>query len=39
VAATAWGHLLGCPEINDQVPAAVRAFRDAYRGKGPELVP
>jgi len=39
VAATAWGHLLGCPEINDDVPQAVREFRDAYRGKGPEAVP
>ena len=39
VAATAWGHLLGCPRVNDQVPDAVRAFRDAYRGKGPEFVP
>jgi hypothetical protein len=38
-AATAWGHLLGCPTLNDEVPDAVRAFRDAYRGKGPELVP
>ena len=38
-AASAWGHLLGCPEMNPQVPAAVKAFRDAYRGKGPEDVP
>ena len=39
VAATAWTHLLGCPEWNDKVPAAIEAFRDAYRDKGPELVP
>ena len=39
VAATAWGHVLGCRELNPKVPDAVRAFRDAYRGKGPELVP
>ena len=39
VAASAWTHLLGCPEWNDEVPAAVEAFRDAYRDKGPELVP
>ena len=38
-AATAWTHLLGCPEWNDKVPAAIEAFRDAYRDKGPELVP
>ena len=39
VAASAWGHLLGCPELNEEVPDAIRAFRDAYRGKGPEFVP
>jgi hypothetical protein len=39
VAASAWTHLLGCPEMNDQVPAAVRAFRDAWRDKAPEQVP
>jgi hypothetical protein len=38
-AASAWTHVLGCPKMNDKVPAAVRAFRDAYRDKGPELVP
>ena len=38
-AATAWTHLLGCPEWNDKVPAAIEAFRDAYRDKGPERVP
>ena len=38
-AATAWGHLLGCPEMNDRVYDAIRAFRDRYRDKGPEDVP
>ena len=39
VAASAWGHLLGCPELNGNTLDALRAFRDAYRGKGPEFVP
>jgi hypothetical protein len=39
VAATAWTHLLGCPRYNAKVPAALRAFRDAYRGKAPEKIP
>jgi hypothetical protein len=39
VAATAWKHRLGCPAINARVPAALRAFRDAYRDHGPEEVP
>jgi hypothetical protein len=39
VAATAWGHLLGCPEFNDKVFDALRAFRTNYVDKGPELVP
>jgi hypothetical protein len=39
VAATAWGHLLGCPEFNDKVFDALRAFRTDYVDKGPELVP
>ena len=39
VAATAWGHVLGCPRINGSTPAAVRAFRDAYRDKGPTFEP
>jgi hypothetical protein len=36
VAATAWGHLLGCKKINDKVFDAIRAFRDRYRDQGPE---
>ncbi|HEX4719444.1 MAG TPA: DUF3105 domain-containing protein [Thermoleophilaceae bacterium] len=39
VAATSWGKLLGCPRYNDKVPDAFRAFRDAYRLKGPEYFP
>ena len=39
VAATAWTQLLGCPAYNDKVPDAFRAFRDAYRLKGPEYFP
>jgi hypothetical protein len=39
VAATAWTHLLGCRSYNARVPAALRAFRDAYRGKAPEKIP
>jgi hypothetical protein len=39
VAATAWGHLLGCPEPNERMYDALRAFRDRYRDKGPERVP
>lgn len=36
VAAAAWGHYLGCKAYNDEVLDAIRAFRDAYRDKGPE---
>jgi hypothetical protein len=36
VAATAWGHLLGCKKVNDKVFDAIRAFRDRYRDQGPE---
>ena len=39
VAATAWTHLLGCPTYNDRVPDAFRAFRDAYKLRGPEYYP
>jgi hypothetical protein len=38
-AATAWDRLLGCPELNDRVFEAVRAFRDAYIDKAPEVIP
>jgi hypothetical protein len=36
VAATAWRQLLGCPAYNERVLDAIRAFRDTYRGQGPE---
>ncbi len=39
VAATAWGHLLGCPKMNDEVFDALRAFFKDYVDKGPEKVP
>ena len=39
VAATAWEHPLGCPEMNDRVFDAIRAFRDEFRDEGPEFVP
>jgi hypothetical protein len=39
VAATAWGHLLGCPSMNDKVYDALRTFRERYIDKGPEQVP
>jgi Protein of unknown function (DUF3105) len=39
VAATAWGHLLGCPTMNERVFDALRTFRAAYIDKGPEIVP
>jgi hypothetical protein len=38
VAATAWGHLLGCKQVNDKIFDAIRAFRDRYRDQGPEQV-
>jgi hypothetical protein len=39
VAATAWGHSLTCPEMNDKVFDAIRTFRNEYIDKGPENVP
>jgi len=39
VAATAWTHSLTCPEMNDKVFDAIRAFRARYIDKGPEKVP
>lgn len=48
VAASAWtrdptpngtGHLLACPKFEDGVYDALRAFKDEYRGNGPEAVP
>jgi hypothetical protein len=40
VAATAWRHLLACPKFQGAATlAAMRAFRDAYTDKAPELIP
>jgi hypothetical protein len=39
VAATTWTRTLGCPEMNEQVFDAIRAFKDEYRDQGPEFVP
>jgi hypothetical protein len=39
VAASAWTHSLTCPRYNDQVPDAIRAFKGAFRDRGPEFVP
>jgi hypothetical protein len=39
VAATAWGHSLNCPAMNNDVFDAIRTFRTAYIDKGPEAVP
>jgi hypothetical protein len=38
VAATAWGHSLTCPAMNDKVFDAIRTFRAEYIDKGPEKV-
>ena len=48
VAASAWlrdptpngtGRLLGCTKFSDEAMDALQAFRDEYRGNGPEAVP
>ena len=41
VAVTAWTNLMGCNEPSDPeaLAAAVLAFRDQFRGRGPEAVP
>jgi hypothetical protein len=39
VAASAWGHYVGCPQMNNKVFDALRTFHDAYIDKGPEIVP
>jgi hypothetical protein len=39
VAATAWGHSLTCPRMNDQVFDALRTFANEYVDQGPEAVP
>jgi hypothetical protein len=39
VAATAWTHLIGCKTVNANTWDALRAFRDRFTDKGPELIP
>ena len=39
IAATAWDHLLGCPEMNGRVFDAIRAFRNTYIDHAPETIP
>jgi hypothetical protein len=39
VAATAWTELLACPEANDRIFDALRAFKQRNRDRGPEFVP
>jgi uncharacterized protein DUF3105 len=39
VAATAWRNLLGCEEFSDEAIGALVAFRDRFRGRGPERIP
>jgi Protein of unknown function (DUF3105) len=39
VAATAWDNSLTCPQWNDQVFDAIRAFRRDFVDKGPEFLP
>lgn len=39
VAATAWTHLIGCKTVNAKTWDALRAFRDRFLDKGPELIP
>lgn len=39
VAATAWTNMLACEEYSPEAIDAIRAFRDTFRGQGPEAVP
>jgi Protein of unknown function (DUF3105) len=39
VAATAWGHYVGCPTMSPKVFDVLRDFRSTYIDKGPEIVP
>jgi hypothetical protein len=38
IAATAWTQLIGCPTVNDKTWDALRAFRERFTDKGPELI-
>jgi hypothetical protein len=39
VAAVAWTQLMGCKTMNDKTFDAIRAFRERFVDKGPELIP
>jgi hypothetical protein len=39
VAATAWGHILGCKQFSDGVFDAIRDFRAKWVDQAPEIVP
>ena len=39
VAAVAWTQLMGCETFNDKTFDALRAFRERFVDKGPELIP
>ncbi len=39
VAATAWGHLVGCPKFSDGVFDVLRDFRVKWVDQGPEIIP
>ena len=39
VAATAWDNALVCETVSPEAYDAIRAFRDQFVDKGPELVP
>jgi hypothetical protein len=39
VAAVAWRHHVGCKQVNDRTWDALRAFRDRYVDRAPELIP
>jgi hypothetical protein len=39
VAAVAWTRSITCPEVNDRTWDALRAFRDRFVDKAPELIP
>jgi hypothetical protein len=39
VAATAWGHILGCKAFGDKMFDAIRDFRAKWVDQGPEVIP
>ncbi len=39
VTVTSWQRALMCKSWNARTLAAIRAYRDAYRGAGPEQIP